>query len=104
MSDAVAVLVPLALGTYALKAAGPLLLGGRPLPAGLDRLSLKLPAALLAALVVVSTVEADGGLAVDARLAGVVVAAGALRLRLPFAVVVAVAVGATALTRAVVGG
>ena len=95
MSTAAIVIVGLGIGTYALKAAGPLLLGGRRLPERIERVAQQLPAALLASLVVVSTVAADRALSVDARLAGVVAAGVALRLRAPFIVVVAVAVAVT---------
>lgn len=100
MSDAWLVIGGLAVGTYALKAAGPLLLGGRALPERFERLARLLPAALLAALVVVSTVAGDRAVVVDARLAGVLAAGVALRLRAPFVVVVAVAVVVTAAVRA----
>jgi branched-subunit amino acid transport protein len=103
VSTAVVVIIGLGLGTYALKAAGPLLLGGRRLPAPVERVAQQLPAALLAALVVVSTVAGDRALVVDARLAGVVGAGVALRLRAPFIVVVAVAVAVTGAVRAATG-
>lgn len=100
MSETVVVLTGLSLGTYALKAAGPLLLGGRRLPPIVERLANRMPAALLAALVVVSAIGDGRAIAVDERVVGVVVAAGALRARLPFVVVVVSAVGATAAARA----
>lgn len=103
MSAAFVVIAGLGLGTYALKAAGPLLLGGRALPPRLERVAQQLPAALLASLVVVSTVAADRALVVDARLAGVAAAGVALRLRTPFVVVVAVAVAVTGVARALGG-
>lgn len=103
MSTAWIVIAGLALGTYVLKAAGPLLLGGRRLPDRVERVAAQLPAALLAALVVVSTLGGDRALVVDARIAGVVAAGVALRLRAPFVVVVAVAVGVTGVLRAVAG-
>ena len=103
MSTAAIVIVGLGIGTYALKAAGPLLLGGRRLPERIERVAQQLPAALLASLVVVSTVAADRALSVDARLAGVVAAGVALRLRAPFIVVVAVAVTVTGGGRALAG-
>jgi branched-subunit amino acid transport protein len=103
MSTAVVVIVGLGIGTYALKAAGPLLLGGRRLPAPVERAAQQLPAALLASLVVVSTVAGDRALLVDARAAGVVAGGVALRLRAPFIVVVAVAVAVTGTVRAVAG-
>ena len=100
MDTAIVVLIGLSLGTYALKAAGPLLLGGRTMPAGFDRVAQLLPAALLASLVVVSTIADGRSLVLDARAVGVVVAGLALWRRLPFVVVVLVAVAATAATRA----
>lgn len=93
------VLVGLALGTYGLKAAAPLLLGGRPLPVRVSRVAQLLPAALLAALVVVSTIAEDAAITIDARLVGLGAAAVALWRRAPFVVVVLVAAAATALAR-----
>jgi len=103
VSDAWLVIAGLGVGTYALKSAGPLLLGGRRLPARVERVAALLPAALLAALVVVSTVAAGRALVLDARLAGVVAAGVALRLRAPFIVVVAIAVVVTGAVRALAG-
>lgn len=48
----------------------------------------RLPVALLAGLVAVQVLGGDGGLAVDARLAGLLAAAALLVLRAPFLVVV----------------
>lgn len=95
------VLIGLAAGTYGLKAAAPLLLGDRPLPPWMTRLTKLLPAALLAALVVVSTFSEDGELVLDARVVGLGAAAVALQRRAPFVVVVVVAAVATALVRLV---
>lgn len=104
MSPATLTLALLAAGTYLLKAAGPMLLGGdRQLPPVVERLAGLLPASLLAALVVSSTFVADRSWVLDARLAGLAVAAVALWRRLPFVVVVVLAAAATALTRAVAG-
>lgn len=100
MSTAVTVMIALAVGTYALKAAGPLLLGGeRTLPAWVDRVAVLLPAPLLAALVLTSTITSGKDIVFDARVAGVAAAALALRLRAPFVVAVMVAAAATALAR-----
>ena len=96
---ATVVLIGLAAGTYGLKAAAPLLLSGRPLPPVVARLADLLPAALLAALALVSTVTRDGATVVDARLVGLAAAACALVARAPFIVVVIVAAAATALAR-----
>lgn len=101
MSPAAWTILLLATGTYLLKAAGPLLLGGdRKLPPRLERLTLLLPAPLLAALVATSTFVADRAWTLDARAAGLVAAAAALWLRLPFVVVVLAAAASTAAVRA----
>lgn len=101
MSSTVIVLIGLSTGTYALKSAGPLLLGGRRLPPLVDRLANRMPAALLAALVVVSAIGDGRDIVLDERIMGVLVAAGALRVRVPFVVVVVAAVAATAAARAI---
>ena len=100
MSTAWVVIIGSSIGIYALKAAGPLLLGGRPLPQWLLGATMLLPATLLAALVAVSTFASGKHLAIDARLVGVLAAAGALWRRANFIVVVLVAAVATAATRA----
>ena len=99
MSDATIVLVVLTVGTFALKAAAPLVLGDRSLPVRLQYVVDLLPAALLAALAIVSTVGDARSIVVDARLVGLVVAGLALWRRLPFVVVIIAASAATALTR-----
>jgi hypothetical protein len=86
--------------TVAIKAAGPLLLGGRPLPPRVLAVVRLLAPALLAALVVTQTVVSADRLVMDARLIGVAVAAGALVLRAPLLVVVVLAAASTALVRA----
>ena len=92
-------LATLAVGTYLLKAAGPFAAAGRALPPVLDRLANLLPAAMLAALVATQTVTTEQQLVLDARLLGVAAAAVALLLRAPFAVIVLVGAGVTALSR-----
>lgn len=101
MSDATLVLIVLAAGTYVFKSAAPLVLGARPLPVRVGRLVELLPAALLAALAVVSTLADGSSIHVDARLAGLVVAGVALSRRAPFVVVIVLASAATALVRLV---
>ncbi|WP_217914810.1 AzlD domain-containing protein [Miltoncostaea marina] len=93
-------ILALAAGTYALKAAGPLLLGGRELPGLVARVADLLPAALLAALVATQGLTADGDLTVDARAAGVAAALVVAWRRGSFLLIVAVAMAVTALVRA----
>lgn len=93
-------LLVLAAGTYLLKAAGPVIAAGRELPRVVARLVDLAPAALLAALVATQTAAGPDGLTLDARIVGLAAAAVAVVLRAPFAVVVVVGAGATALTRA----
>lgn len=102
MSTAVIVLLGLSAGTYALKAAGPLLLGGRALPTAIEQVARRLPAALLASLVVVNALADERGIVLDARVAGIAAAAMALWLRATFVVVVVVAVATTAVVRLLV--
>jgi branched-subunit amino acid transport protein len=94
-------LLVLAVGTYAMKALGPLLAAGRDLPAPLARVADLLPAALLAALVATQTVGGDGGLVLDARALGVGAAAIAVWRGAPFGLVVVLGAGVTALARLV---
>lgn len=99
MSPAVVALLVLAAGTYALKAAGPLLLGQRPMSPAVERVATLLPAALLAALVITSTAASDGRIVLDARMPALLVAGVLLWLRAPFLVVVAGAAATAALLR-----
>jgi branched-subunit amino acid transport protein len=96
------VVAGLAIATAAVKAFGPVVFGGRQLPELLGRLIPLLAPALLAGLVVTETTGGHGrSVAIDARLAGLAVAAGALALRAPLYVVVVAAAAATALLRLV---
>ena len=103
MSDTWVVVVVVSIVTIAIKALGPMLLGGRPLPEGITGVVVLLAPALLAALVAVNTLGGDRELVVDARLPGVLAAAVAIRLRAPVLVVVLVAAAVTATIRAVSG-
>jgi uncharacterized membrane protein len=87
--------------TIAIKAAGPVILGGRQLPPAILHVVALLPAALLAALVAVLTFQADGRLVLDARLIGVAVAAAAIWMRTPILLVVLLGAAVTAAARAV---
>lgn len=85
--------------TMAIKAAGPVLLGGRPLPPRALAVVRLLAPALLAALVVTQTLTLGERLVIDARLLGVAVAAIALLFRAPLLLVVILAAASTALVR-----
>jgi branched-subunit amino acid transport protein len=93
--------VVLAVGalTIALKAAGPVLIGGRELPPRLTSAFELLAPSLLAALVVTQAVSDDGELVFDERLVGVGAAAAAIRLRAPLIVVMVLAAASTAVVR-----
>lgn len=58
-----------------------------------------IPAAVFSALIAVQTLEFEGGLRLDARAAGVVVSAVAVWRKLPFVVVVVLAMAVTAAIR-----
>ena len=99
MSDAWLVVLAVGLGTIAIKASGPVLLGGRPLPGRAQGVVAMLAPALLAALVATNTFASGQRLVADARLIGVAVAAVAIMLRAPILVVVVVAAAAAAVAR-----
>jgi branched-subunit amino acid transport protein len=90
-------IVAVTLANVAIKAAGPILAGGRELPPRVNAVIALLTPALLAALVVTETFGEDGHLVLDERALGVGVAAVALALRAP--VLLAVAALVTALAR-----
>jgi branched-subunit amino acid transport protein len=85
---------------FAIKATGPVALGGRELPRALERLIILLPAALLSALVVVQTFSSGRELVLDARAAGLAAAVVAVALRASVLVVLLVAAVTTAGLRA----
>ena len=100
MSDAWILVAAIGMGTMAIKGAGPVLLGGRPLPERAQSVVALLAPALLAALVATATLADGQRLVVDARLIGVAAAAVALALRAPVLAVVIVAAASAALARA----
>ena len=100
MSEVWLVVLVVGAVTVALKAAGPVLLGGRELPPPVLRVVVLLAPALLAALVAVGLVGGDRELLLDERLAGLGAAVLALLVRAPILVVVIAAAVATALARA----
>jgi len=91
MSAAWTAVLVVGLATVALKAAGPVLAGGRELPQGSARVVNLLAPALLAALVATQAFVSEEALVLDERGAGLVAAAGAILLRAPLLVVVLVA-------------
>jgi branched chain amino acid efflux pump len=93
------VVLVVGVATVALKATGPVLLGGRKLPDGVAGVVDLLAPVLLTALVVTQTVGGDNELVLDARLAGVGAGAAAIAARAPLPAVVVVAAAATALAR-----
>jgi branched-subunit amino acid transport protein len=97
------VVIATGIGTLALKAAGPVILGGRPLPDRLSGVVTLVGPALLAALVAIGTFAEGQKLVVDARVLGVAAAAVAIRLRAPVLLVVIVAAAITAGVRALAG-
>ena len=102
MSTAWITIAALAAGTIAIKATGPVVMGGRPLPARLGGFIALLAPSVLAALVAVETFGGPARtLVVDARLAGLAAAGVALALRQSMTVVVIAAAVTTAVVRAI---
>lgn len=102
MSTLWVTIVVVALASAAIKASGPVLVGGRDLPPRAVAVIAMLAPALLAALVVTETFGEDRHLVLDERAVGVAVAGLALALRAPVLLAVALAAVATALVRAFV--
>jgi uncharacterized membrane protein len=90
-----------AVANFAIKAAGPVLLGGRKLPPLVVEVIALLAAAILTALVVVGTFSEDGRLSVDAQTVGVGVAGAAFLARLPMLAAIGLGAVTAALIRAV---
>jgi branched-subunit amino acid transport protein len=88
------------LATIVIKAAGPVLVGGRSLPPALLRVVGLLGPALLAALVATSVFGGDRRLVLDERALGLGAAAIGIWRRLPPLAVVVLAAAVTALARA----
>ena len=93
-------IVVVALLSAAIRAFGPVLVGGRELPASMAAVIALLVPALLTALVLTQTFGEDGRLVLDEKAIGVAVAAVAVALRAPVLVALALAVATTALARA----
>lgn len=100
MSATVAMMLALAVGTYAFRLVGPVLHGRVELSARVQELLSAGAIVLLVALLATGALTEGGGFAGWARPAGVLVAGVLAWRRAPFAVVVLGAAGATALLRA----
>jgi len=96
-----AAILVLAAGAYAFKAFGLIVIGSPTITRRLAPLTALIPAALFAAIIAVQTFESDESLVLDARVVGVAVAVLATWRRVPFVGVLALAMAATALVRAV---
>ena len=102
MSSTWTIVIAVGVATVALKAVGPVLLGGRQLPAVALAATQLLAPALLAALVVTQVAAGPDGLSVDERSMGLAAALVALLLRAPMLLVIVAAAATTALARLVV--
>ena len=100
MSSVWIVIALVGAATVALKAVGPVILGGRQLPEGLNSILFLLAPALLGALVVTQAVGGDRQIVLDDRLVGIGAALIAIALRLPLIAVVIIAATVTAAVRA----
>ncbi|MEA2363773.1 MAG: hypothetical protein QOD71_2918 [Thermoleophilaceae bacterium] len=87
--------------TVAIKAAGPVILGGHRLPGGALAVISLLAPALLTALILTDTFAREQELTVDARAAGLACAGVAVALRAPLLVTVLVSAVGAAAVRAV---
>lgn len=94
------VVVALALGVYAQRAAGALLVDTERLSPRWRHVLDALPVAIISAVVALATVSDDGELGIDARAAGVAVAALCAWRKLPMFVTVVAAAATTAAIRA----
>lgn len=101
MSESWMIVFAVGVGTMAIKAAGPLLLGSRPLPAPVQRVVALLAPALLAALVATAALGNGQRLVFDARIFGLGAAALALALRAPVLLVVVIAAATAAVARVI---
>ncbi len=89
----------LAAGTVLMKTLGPVLAGGRQPPAALTRVIALVAPAVISALIVTGTFTHGQQLVIDARAAGVGVAAVALWFRVPAVLAMVLAVIVCALLR-----
>jgi branched-subunit amino acid transport protein len=88
-------------GAYAFKALGLAVIGSRSMPERVTACLDLLPAALLPALIVANTLVSDRRMVIDARIAGVAVAALLTWRKAPFPLIIGLAAATTALVRAI---
>ena len=101
MTQAWIVIALLAVGTVSIKAAGPVVLGSRPIPRWAQGVIALIAPAVIAALVIYETfADQPDGIVMDARVAGLAAAGLALLARLPMIAVVVIAAAVTAGVRA----
>ena len=101
MSEIWTLVAVMGAGTIALKAVGPVLLGGRELPPRVAGAMELLSPALLAALVATQGLTAGKSLVIDERAIGLSAAAACVWARLPILAAVVAAAVCTAVARAV---
>ena len=101
MSDAWIVVLGVGAATLVLKAAGPVFVGRRLLPARAQSVVDLIAPVLLTALVVTQTVGGDEQIELDARVPGVAAAAVAIARGVPMIAAMAIAAIVTALLRLV---
>ena len=89
----------LAAGAYLFKVTGLVILGGRTLPAPLERCLALIPAAVVTALIVKDTLTVGQQIVIDARAAGITAAIVAAWRRAPIIVVIVAGAGVTAAVR-----
>ena len=92
-------IILLAVGAYAFKVTGLIILGGRSLPPVFERCLGLIPAAIITALVMKDTFTVGQDLALDARALGIAVAVIAAWRRAPLIVVIVLGAAVTALVR-----
>jgi len=100
MTELWIVLGVVAAASAAIKATGPVLVGGRELPPRALGVIALLAPALLTALVVTGTLAGDDGITLDARMAGLGACAAGLALRAPLLLCVVLAAAVTGGVRA----
>lgn len=92
-------IILLAVGAYAFKVTGLIILGGRSLPPVFERCLGLIPAAIITALVMKDTFTVGQDLTLDARALGIAVAVIAAWKRAPLIVVIILGTAVTALVR-----